>query len=457
MLSKMRSLFALQELKKKIFWTLGLLAVCRIGVFIPVPGIDGHRTMEMFRFITKGGQNLFQMMDMFSGGAFAQMTVFALGVMPYITSSIIIQVLTAFVPSLQREMRENQEGGRRKMLKLTRLLTIGIALFYSGLYASYTLQRNAALPGMILDEVLRPTLMGFPWLYYLLVMTSMTVGTTVLMWIGEQITEKGIGNGVSLIISLGILSTLPSTVGRLISQLSLESQDAGSMSFLTLAVLLALFVFVVVGVILIIQGERRVPLQYARRVVGMREVQGSGAPYLPLKVNYAGVIPVIFASAFLTFPGLVFQFLAKSTWGASLAAAFAPGATTYNILYVLLIFGLTYFWTATQFNPAQIASDMKRSGAFIPGVRQGNPTQKFLKETMGRVTLLGAVSLVVIAVLPLVISKFLKVDLSISQFLGGTSLLILVGVILDTARQIKTHMLQRSYDGLMRRGKVRGR
>lgn len=457
MLDKLRALFSLPELKKKILWTLGLLAVCRIGVFVPVPGIDGHRAMEMFRFATKGGQNLFQMMDMFSGGAFAQMTIFALGVMPYITASIIVQVLTTFVPSMQREMRENQEQGRRKMLKLTRLFTIGMALSYSGLYAYYTLQRNAAFPGMILDQILQATLFGVPWLYFVVVMTAMTVGTTVLMWIGEQITEKGVGNGVSLIITLGILSSLPSIIGRVVSQLGLESQDVGSLSMLSVLVMLALFVFIVIGTILVIQGERRIPLQYARRVVGMREMQGSGAPFLPLKVNYAGVIPVIFASAFLTFPAIVFQFLAKGAWGAKLAATFAPGATTYNILYVLLIFGFTYFWTRTQFNPEQIASDMKRGGAFIPGIRQGNPTQKFLNQTMGRITLLGALSLVVIAILPMLVSRLLRIDSSISHFFGGTSLLILVGVILDTSRQVKTHLLQRSYDGLMRKSKVRGR
>jgi len=448
-------IFTTPELQKKILWTLLLLAITRIGVFVPIPGINSELAINIFQYTTKGAQNLFQLIDMFSGGAFSQMTIFSLGVMPYITASIILQVAVALVPRIQKEMKENPEVGRKKMLKWTRLLTIGIALLQSIIYATWTLSRIGSYPGVILPQILSFQAAGIPWLFYLITTVTMTAGTVFLMWIGEQITEKGIGNGVSLIISIGIVSTLPTTIGRLISGLQLDSQDPGSMTFITLLTLIALFVFIVVGTILIVQGERRIPLQYARRVVGMREVQAAGSPYLPLKVNYAGVIPVIFASTFLSFPALIVTFLAKSQWAQSFATALSPGSWFYAFLYVLLIFFFTYFWTSTQFHPEQIASDMKRNGAFIPGIKQGTSTQQFLKKSMNRITLLGAVSLVVIALLPSIIGKVMGIDQRTSHFFGGTSLLILVGVVLDTFKQIDSHLLMKRYDGAMRRGRAK--
>lgn len=456
MIGHIRKIFSIAELKTRILFTLILLFACRVGAHIPVPGINADAALELFRQATGGRQNLFQLMDVFSGGAFAQMTIIALGVMPYISASIIIQLLIALVPSLQREIKENMDAGKRKVGKLTRLLTLVLAFFQSGLFAKYAMQINAGSHGVIAPEMLAAQVFGFHWLFYLTVMVTMTTGTLLLMWVGEQITERGIGNGISLIITLGILSTLPTTLGSIVRQLNLDSQDPGQLSFISLIVLLAVFVSIIIGTILIIQGQRKIPVQYARRVVGRHEVQG-GSAHIPLKINYAGVIPVIFASSLLMFPATLGQFVGKSSWVASFANMLSPGSWVYTIVYVMLIIFFTYFWTATQFQPDQIASDMKKNGAFIPGIRQGRPTQDFLEGTMNRITFAGALFLALIAVLPTLVGKILRVDSSISYFFGGTSLLILVGVVLDTTKQIESHLLTKRYDGFMKQGRVRGR
>jgi preprotein translocase subunit SecY len=452
MIEGIRRIFSVPELKAKIVFTLMMLIVCRIGAYIPVPGINGDAAVSLFKYATGGGQNLFQLMDVFSGGAFAHMTIIALGVMPYISASIIMQLLVALIPSLQREVKENQDVGRRKLGKWTRLLTVALAFFQSGLFAKYAVQLNAGSPGIIVQELIDIQLMGIPWLFYLIVMSTMTAGTILLMWIGEQITEKGIGNGISLIITVGILSSLPSTIGSVVRQLNLDSQEVGQMTFSSLVVLSGLFVLIIVGTILIIQGQRKIPLQYARRVVGRGETQG-GAAHLPLKINYAGVIPVIFASSLLMFPATLGQFVGAGTWIGDVANSLSPGNWVYTLLYVVLILFFTYFWTATQFHPEQIASDMKKNGAFIPGIRQGKPTQDFLESTMNRITLAGALFLALIAVLPTLVGKVLGVDATISYFFGGTSLLILVGVVLDTTKQIESHLLTKRYEGFMKRGR----
>ncbi|MBM3201959.1 MAG: preprotein translocase subunit SecY [Chlamydiae bacterium] len=454
MIEAIRRILSVEDLKAKISFTLFMLVVCRIGAYIPVPGINTDEVVRLFNFSTGGGQNLFQLVDIFTGGAFAQMTVVALGVMPYITASIIMQLLVAIVPSLQREIKENPDAGRRKMGKGTRFLTIIMALFHSTLFAKYVIGMNMSSPGIIAQEVLNVQLFGTPWLFYLLAVATMTTGTVLLMWIGEQISEKGIGNGISLIITVGILSSLPSTMGSIIKQLNLESQEPGQLTFSSLVVLMAVFVSIVVGTILIIQGVRKIPLQYARRVVGRREVQG-GSAHIPLKINYAGVIPVIFASSLLMFPATVTQFVGRGNWFGVVSGWLSPGSWVYTIIYVLLILFFTYFWTATQFHPEQIASDMKKNGAFIPGIRQGKPTQDFLESTMNKITFAGAVFLALIAVLPTLVGRLLSVDSSISHFFGGTSLLILVGVILDTTKQIESHMLMKRYDGLMTKKKLK--
>ncbi|HEX2583150.1 MAG TPA: preprotein translocase subunit SecY [Chlamydiales bacterium] len=452
----LRRVFSIPELKAKITFTLLLLLVCRIGSYIPVPGINAELAINVFKYATGGGQNLFQLVDIFSGGAFAKMTVLALGVTPYITASIVMQLLIALVPSIQRDIRESPDQGRRKLSKWTRTATLFLALFQSGLFAKYAVSMNQSSPGIVVSQFLDVTAFGFSWLFYLTVMITMTVGTLILMWIGEQITEKGIGNGISLIIATGIIASLPSTIGSIVNKLNLASQDVGQLTFTTLIVLCALFILITVGTILVIQGQRRIPLQYARRIVGRHEVQG-GNSHIPLKINYAGVIPVIFASSLLMFPATIGQFLGRNTWMGQISNYISPGSWVYMTIYVTLILFFTYFWTATQFKPDQIASDMKKNGAFVPGIRQGKPTQEYLESTMSKITLAGAVFLAVIAILPSLVGRFMGVDANISQFFGGTSLLILVGVILDTSKQIESHLLMKRYDGFMTKGRLRGR
>lgn len=456
MIDAMQRIFGIPELKKKIVYTLLLLVACRIGAYVPVPGVNADAAISLFKFATGGGQNLFQLVDIFSGGAFAKMTVLALGVMPYITASIIMQLLIALIPSLQRDIRESPDQGRRKLSRWTRLATLVISLFQSALFAKYVMRVHLTNPGIIVSELADAQIFGFSWLFYLTVMITMTVGTLLLMWIGEQISEKGVGNGISLIIAVGILASFPSTIGSILRQLNLESQEAGQLTFPVLIALCALFIFITIGTILVIQGQRRIPLQYARRIVGRHEVQG-GNSHIPLKVNYAGVIPVIFASSLLMFPATIGQFLGKGTWLGQLSNYLSPGSWVYTLLYVLLILFFTYFWTATQFKPEQIASDMKKNGAFIPGIRQGKPTQDYLESTMSRITLAGAVFLAAIAILPSLVGRIFGVDANISQFFGGTSLLILVGVILDTTKQVESHLLMKRYEGFMTKGKLRGR
>jgi len=447
---------SIPELKGRIVFTILMLIVCRIGVFIPVPGINGDQALAYFKQATGGGQNLFQLVDIFSGGAFAQMTVIALGIVPYISASIIMQLLMAILPGLQREVRENPAVGRRKINKNTRLLTVLLAFIQSALFARFAVGMNIQNPGIILPEMLKFTLFGMPILFFIMTIVTMTTGTIFLMWIGEQITEKGIGNGVSLIITLGIVSTLPTTIGSVIKQLNLNSQEPGQLTFSSLLVLFTVFVLVIIATIMILQGVRKIPVQYARRMVGRKEVQGGGS-FVPLKINYAGVIPVIFASSLLMFPATIAQFLGRSTFLGSVAAALSPGSWVHLTIYVLLILFFTYFWTATQFHPEQIASDMKKNGAFIPGVRQGKPTQDYLETTMNRITLIGAIFLAIIAILPNMIGKFLHIDPTISYFFGGTALLILVGVVLDTMKQIESHLMMKRYEGFMKHGKMKGR
>jgi preprotein translocase subunit SecY len=457
MLEAFQRVFQIPELKSKIFFTLIMLAICRIGVFVPVPGINGEIAVSYFRHATGGAQNLFQLVDIFSGGAFSSMTVFALSVVPYITASIILQLLVALLPGFQREIRENQELGRRKINKYTRYLTVVLAMFQALIYAKYAMQMNLARPGIITGELLDITLFGMPLLFYLIVMFTMTTGTLFLMWVGEQITEKGIGNGISMIIAVGILSQIPTAIGLIFQQLNLDTQEPGQMNFSSIMVLIGVFVLVTIATILIIQGHRRIPLQYARRVVGRKEVQGGGSSYIPLKVNYANVIPVIFASSLLMFPATIATLIGRGTWLGDIGNWISPGSNAYMVMFMLLIIFFTYFWTATQFRPDQIASDMKKNGAFIPGIRQGKPTQDYLEHDMNRITLLGALFLAVIAILPTIIGRFLGLPQTISYFFGGTTLLILVGVILDTLKQIESHLLMKRYEGFMKKGRIRGR
>ena len=286
MIKTIKKIFSVSDLRTKIIFTLLMLCVCRIGAVIPVPGINMDAALKFFQRTAGSGQNLFQLMDIFSGGAFARMTVIALGVMPYISASIIMQLLVAIVPSIQREMKENAEVGRKKIAKWTRLGTMFLALFQSFLFAKYAVRINESNPGIVVSELMNVQAFNVPWLFYLSVVLTMTTGTVFLMWIGEQITEKGVGNGISLIITIGILSSLPGTVGSIINQLNLSSQEVGQLTFSSLIVLIVVFVLIITGTILVIQGQRKIPIQYARRMVTRTGAVESGASYLPLKINW---------------------------------------------------------------------------------------------------------------------------------------------------------------------------
>ena len=455
MISAIKKIISMQDLKTKILYTIFLLLVCRVGAFIPVPGINQEAALALFKQATGGGQNLFQLMDIFSGGAFAQLTIIALGIMPYISASIIMQLLVAIVPSFQRDIKENPDTGRKKVTKYTRIATLLLCFIHSYLIARYALSMNMTHPGIVAQEMINVVAFGIPLLFYITVMITMTTGTMFLMWLGEQITEKGIGNGTSLIITVGILASLPSTIGSLIKQLNLESQEVGQLTFTSLIVLAVVFISIIIGTILVIQGQRKIPVQYARRTISPNEVHG-GASNIGLKVNYAGVIPVIFASSFLMFAAQILQFIKKDSAFGKISSYFTPGSWVYLSAYVLLILFFTFFWTSTQFNPDQIASEMKKNGAFIPGIRQGKPTQDFLEGTMNKITLIGGIILALIAILPALVSKIIGVDQRIAHFFGGTSLLILVGVILDTSKQIESHLLTKKYEGFMKKGNIRG-
>lgn len=450
MLDQLRRVFEIKELREKIVFTLFMLAICRFGGFIPVPGINGTLAVDYFKHAAGGGQNLFQLVDIFSGGAFSQMTVVALGIIPYISASIIIQLFTTLSPSMQREMQENQQAGKRKITQYTRVITILLSVIQSFVFARYAVQMNFVVPGIVNADLLSFELFSVPVLFYLVTIVSMTSGTIFLMWIGEQITENGIGNGISMIITLGILSQLPSAIGQMVQQLNLDSQEPGQLNFAILMVLAVVFVFVVCGTILMIQGHRRIPLQYARRVSSGKhgEIQESSS-YIPLKVNYAGVIPVIFASSVLMFPATIAQFTGIGNWFQDFANMISPGSYLHTLLFVSLIVFFTYFWTATQFHPEQIASEMKRNNAFIPGVRQGKATQEYLEKAMNRITIIGALFLALIATLPTIIGRVLSISPQISYFFGGTALLILVGVVLDTMKQVDSYLMMRKYDGFM--------
>lgn len=457
MIQALKRIFAAADLKQKILFTLAMLFICRIGAYVPVPGINGDEVVKVFQFATGGGQNLFQLMDIFTGGAFAKMTLIALGVMPYIQASILMQLIMAIIPSVQREVKESPDQGKRKIGKWTRILTLVFALMQSFIFARQAVSMNYATSGIIYDHIWQVQMAGVPYLFYMLVMATMTAGTLFLMWVGEQISEKGIGNGISMIITVGILASLPSIIGNIIGQMNLDSQEPGQITFSSLVVLCSVFVMIIVGTILVIQGTRKIPLQYARRTLASEDASAANSAHIPLKINYAGVIPVIFASSVLMFPATIAQFFGKNTFFSSMATMLTPGNWVYMTLFVALIMFFTYFWTVTQFHPEQIASDMKKSGAFIPGVRQGAPTQEYLESCMNKITFVGAVFLALIAILPALVSRFLSVDQSISQFFGGTSLLILVGVVLDTTKQIESHLIMNRYDGFMTRKKAKAR
>ena len=449
MLSAFTNSFKIPELRQRILFTFGLIFICRIVTSVPTPGVDAAALQAAIRAIqTTAGGGFMGWMDLFSGGALSKCAVGALSIWPYISASIILQLMTAIVPALERLAREG-DAGRQKLTQYTRYLALVICVIQS-LFLAITLQNPGAL-GMGRGVVLVQN-PGVPFI--IMTIITMTTGTMLMMWLGEQITERGIGNGISLIITVNIVSRLPMAIYYAAGMFK-AVDGVARFSVFHLVGLALLFFLVVAGTIALTQGQRKIPIHTAKRVVG-RKVYGGQNSYMPLRVNYAGVMPIIFAGAMLAFPTAL---IGKIPWHAAktLAASMQMGEPLYIIVYGLMILFFSYFWVATQFNPLQIADDLKRNGGYVPGIRPGRPTAEFLDKTMTRITLIGAMSLTVIAVIPSVMHKQFNIPWLVASFLGGTSLLIIVGVALDTMRQVESHLLMRHYDGFLKKGKLRAR
>ncbi|MDP3981208.1 MAG: preprotein translocase subunit SecY [Chlamydiota bacterium] len=448
MLSAFINIFKIPDLKKKLLFTMGLIAVYRTGAYIPTPGVNGYALSQFIEQMAKtsGGGTLFGMMNMFSGGALDKLTIFALGIMPYISASIIIQLLTTVIPQLERMAKEG-EMGRRKLTQFTRYGTVGLSLIQSFFIALW-LEHPARFGD--LQIVTNP---GFG--FRILCVITLTAGTAFIMWLAEQITEYGIGNGMSLLIAAGIISRIPTAVQQTYTLLSPGNPDLATLSVLELVFMLVIFVAVIAAVVMVTQGQRKIPVQYAKRVVGRKVFTGQST-YIPLRVNQAGVIPIIFAVSILMFPR-TFAALIQSPGMQSMANHLMEGRFLYNCIYGILIIFFTYFYTAITFNPLDISENMKKSGAFVPGIRPGQATTDFLDKVMTRITFSGALFLAFIAIMPDLVYKFMGIPYLVASFFGGTSLLIVVGVMLDSMRQLESQLLMRHYDGFMKKGKIKGR
>jgi preprotein translocase subunit SecY len=417
------------ELKRRVIFTLLMLLVYRVGVHIPTPGINSAKLRELFAGMQ---QTLFGVVDMFTGGALENFSVFSLGIMPYISASIILQLLTVVVPHLERLSKEG-EAGRKKITQYTRYGTVILSLI-QGMGISVGLTRSAGLVYM------NPTAFIF------LSMITLAAGTAFIMWLGEQISERGIGNGISLIIFAGIVARMPSALGD-----TIQLVKTGDLQFLTLLLLLVIMVGVIAVIVFVERGQRRIPVQYAKRVVG-RRVYGGQSTHLPLKVNTAGVIPPIFASSLIFFPATIGQFLNVPVLQ-TVTAWLRPGTGIYELVFVALIVFFCYFYTAVTFNPVDVADNMKKHGGYIPGIRPGARTAQYIDKVLTRLTFGGAIYVSLVCVLPsLLIDRF-----NAPFYFGGTSLLIVVGVALDTVNQIESHMIQRHYEGFIRSGRIKGR
>ncbi len=432
----LKNIYKIEDLRSRLGITLFLIVIYRLGSYVSLPGVDPAQLINLKNQTSEG---LLGLLDMFSGGAFSKASIFALGIMPYISASIVIQLLGIAVPYFQRLQKEG-ESGRRKVNQLTRYLTVVILLFQA---PAYLVNLHAQLPET-----------AFALTGALFTVSStiiLTSGSMFVMWLGEKITDKGIGNGISLIIMIGIIARLPhSVVAEFISRI--EQQGGGMVMFLLEFVIL---VFVFIGAILLVQGTRKIPVQYAKRIVGNKQY-GGVRQYIPLKVNAAGVMPIIFAQAIMFIPISLAGF-AKSDSMSGFAAAFTNHlGFWYNFTQFLLVILFTYFYTAITVNPLQMAEDMKKNGGFIPGVKPGKKTVEFLDTIMSRITLPGSVFLGIITILP-AFAMMAGINQQFAYFFGGTSLLILVGVVLDTLQQIESHLLMRHYDGLMKSGRIKGR
>lgn len=437
MFQSIRNMFAIPELRKRIFFTLAILFVYRVGGHIPTPGINGNLLVGWFQ--ENAGKGLFGFVDMFAGGNLSKATIFALGIMPYITSSIIIQLLTAVIPSLEKLSKEG-EAGKKRITQYTRFGTIGLSLLQSFGIAAWLRGLNGGeIPGLI-----DPGLGGLG--FTLIAMISMTAGTAFIMWLGEQISDRGIGNGISLIIFIGIIARMPADVMN-----SMEQIVYNQTNLINTIVILIVMVVVIAFVVMIQQGQRKIKVQYAKRIVG-RKVYGGQTSHIPLRVNTAGVIPIIFASSLIMFPNTIMMFV-KTDWLQSIANALAPGQPLYLILYAGMIIFFSYFYTAIVLNPADLADNLKKYGGFIPGIRPGKKTESYIDRIITRITLAGSFFLAGVAILPIIMSNWFQTPFVV----GGTGLLIVVGVGLDTMRQVESHLLMRHYDGFLKKGRIRGR
>lgn len=435
MISGFQNITKIPELRKRILFTIALLAVYRIGVFVPTPGIDGRALAAFFEAQAKG--SLLGLIDMFAGGALSQMSVFALGIMPYISASIILQLLTVVVPYLERLSKEG-EAGRKKITQYTRYGTVALSAI-QGMGIAFGLESMKSPIGDLVVPV--PG-----WGFRLLTVLTLTAGTAFLMWLGERISENGIGNGISLIIFAGIVARLPSAVFNTARMI-----ETGELSLFMFLILGVAMIAVVAAIIFMERGHRKIPVQYAKRVVG-RRVYGGSSTHLPLRVNTSGVIPPIFASSLLMFPATLANFIDRP-WAQTVAMALSPGHFSYNFIYVVLIIFFCYFYTAVQFNPIDVADNMKKYGGYIPGIRPGKRTADYIDRVLTRITLGGALYLSAVCVLP----TFLITQFNVPFYFGGTALLIVVGVALDTMAQIESHMLTRHYEGFLKKGRLRGR
>jgi preprotein translocase subunit SecY len=434
MLNGFQNASRVPELRRRVLFTLAMLAVYRLGVHVPTPGIDRH---AMAAFFEQQKGTLFGFLNLFSGGALEQFSVFSLGIMPYISASIILQLLTVVFPYLERLSKEG-EAGRRKITQYTRYGTVVLSIV-QGIMISVGLEGTRGPGGYGL--VLNPG-----WGFRVMTVITLTSGTAFIMWLGEQITERGIGNGISLIIFAGIVARLPSAVST-----TFQFVREGEMGPLVALLILVLSVLVVGAIIFVERGQRRIPVQYAKRVVG-RKMYGGQSSHLPLKINTANVIPPIFASSILIFPATLAQF-ANYPWVQTVSSALAPGAWLHDVVYVALIIFFAFFYTAVVFNPTDVAENMKKFGGYIPGIRPGQKTAEFIERVLSRITLSGAIYLCIVSLLPTILVR----QFNVPFYFGGTALLIVVGVALDTVAQMETHLITRNYEGFMKRGRLRGR
>jgi len=428
------NVFRIPELKKKVFFTLGILVVYRIGAHIPTPGINAAALAEV---MARMAGTIMGFFDMFSGGALSRLTIFALGIMPYISASIILQLMTMVSPYLARLKKEGEQG-QKKITQYTRYGTIVLSMIQSsgiavGLEAMKSPSGNPLVP--------EPG-----WSFRVMTVLTLTAGTAFLMWLGEQITERGIGNGISLIIFAGIVAGTPAAIFQ-----SMDLMGTGELSVLVMLFLLV-FMAAVIGMIVFTEGgQRRIPIQYAKRVVG-RKMYGGQSTHLPLKVNTSGVIPPIFASSIIMFPATIAQFTTHP-WMKNISAMLTPGTIVYSLIFVGAVFFFCYFYTAVIFNPIDVADNMKKHGGFVPGIRPGPKTSEYIDEILSKITFYGAIYLSLVCILPDYLIKYINIPF----YFGGTSLLIVVGVSLDTMQQIESHMVMKNYDGFLKKGRLKGR